>query len=161
MDALARRSEKTDSTSSLKWARDNITDNSISRTPLSAFATTPVTDIENDPALSPRHFFGSLPVPSSLTLLSKVGSRLSIIISVPEYFIAAVGANVTPTSQLPALTPLDLGPRSSSSQVCVMLNGLVTPFSISIRIGSGTFFFLTLPALMTFTSLVLFDPTST
>src|SRR5271169_2160904 len=42
-----------------------------------------------------------------------------------------------------------------------MLNGLVTPFSISIRIGSGTFFFLTLPALMTFTSLVLFEPTST
>src|SRR5271155_6197042 len=88
-------------------------------------------------------------------------SRLSMIISVPEYFIAAVGANVTPTSQLPALTPLDFGPRSSSSQACVMLNGLLTPFSISIRIGSGTFFFLTLPALMTFTSLVLFEPTST
>src|SRR5580658_10529250 len=42
-----------------------------------------------------------------------------------------------------------------------MLNGLVTPDSISIRIGSGTCFFLTFPALVIFTSLVSLEPTST
>src|SRR5208282_6832458 len=42
-----------------------------------------------------------------------------------------------------------------------MLNGLVTPDSISMRIGSGCFFFETLPALVILTDLVLSAPTST
>src|SRR5271156_4536437 len=42
-----------------------------------------------------------------------------------------------------------------------MLNGFVTSDSISIRIGSGVFFFLTLPALVTLTDLTLSEPTST
>src|SRR5580704_17255904 len=42
-----------------------------------------------------------------------------------------------------------------------MLNGLVAPFSISMRIGSGTRFFLILPALVMLTDLTLSEPTST
>src|SRR5580693_4399086 len=42
-----------------------------------------------------------------------------------------------------------------------MLNGLVAPFSISMRIGSGTLFFLILPALVILTDLTLSEPTST
>src|ERR1700723_1772138 len=42
-----------------------------------------------------------------------------------------------------------------------MLNGLVAPFSISMRIGSGTRFFLILPALVILTDLTLSEPTST
>src|SRR5271154_6879222 len=42
-----------------------------------------------------------------------------------------------------------------------MLNGLVAPISISMRIGSGTLFFLILPALVIFTDLTLSEPTST
>src|SRR5277367_3718370 len=42
-----------------------------------------------------------------------------------------------------------------------MLNGLLAPVSISMRIGSGTLFFLILPALVTLTDLTLSEPTST
>src|ERR1700735_681522 len=42
-----------------------------------------------------------------------------------------------------------------------MLNGLVAPVSISMRIGSGTRFFLILPALVILTDLTLSEPTST
>src|SRR5271154_3428001 len=42
-----------------------------------------------------------------------------------------------------------------------MLNGLVAPISISMRIGSGTLFFLILPASVIFTDLTLSEPTST
>src|SRR5271166_7168079 len=42
-----------------------------------------------------------------------------------------------------------------------MLNGLLAPISISMRIGSGTLFFLILPALVIFTDLTLSEPTST
>src|SRR5271156_5140991 len=42
-----------------------------------------------------------------------------------------------------------------------MLNGLLAPISISMRIGSGTLFFLILPALVILTDLTLSEPTST
>src|SRR5271156_4407867 len=42
-----------------------------------------------------------------------------------------------------------------------MLKGLPAPISISMRIGSGTLFFLILPALVIFTDLTLSEPTST
>src|SRR5271156_1207982 len=42
-----------------------------------------------------------------------------------------------------------------------MLNGLPAPVSISMRIGSGTRFFLILPALVILTDLTLSEPTST
>src|SRR5271156_870104 len=75
--------------------------------------------------------------------------------------MAAVGANFTDTSQLPGGIFLALGPRSSSSQTWVKLKGLVKGDSISIRIGSGTLFFFTLPALVILTVLVSLEPTST
>src|SRR5271166_739720 len=64
----------------------------------------------------PDYFFGTLPTPRSLTVLSGPDSRLVSIVIVPLYFCAAVGVKVTETSQLPAGIPLPLGPRSSSSQ---------------------------------------------
>src|SRR5271166_1169126 len=42
-----------------------------------------------------------------------------------------------------------------------MLNGLLAPISISMRIGSGTLFFLILPALVILTALTLLEQTST
>src|SRR5208282_4062744 len=42
-----------------------------------------------------------------------------------------------------------------------MLNGLPAPVSISMRIGSGTLFFLILPALVILTDFTLSEPTST
>jgi hypothetical protein len=100
-------------------------------------------------------------MPSSLTLFAEVGSRLVSIVSVPAYFCAAVGVKVTETSQLPAGVPLDFGPRSSSLHSLVRVNGLVTPVSISIRIGRGTFFPLTLPPLAILIDLILFEPSWT
>jgi hypothetical protein len=77
------------------------------------------------------------------------------------YFCAAVGEKVTETSQLPGGTPLDFGNNSSSMHFLPWVNGLVTPVSISIRIGGGTFFPLTLPALMILIDLTWFEPTWT
>jgi hypothetical protein len=42
-----------------------------------------------------------------------------------------------------------------------MLNGLATPDSITMRIGSGVFFFVTFPALVIVTVLVLVASVST
>jgi hypothetical protein len=97
-------------------------------------------------------------VPSSLTLLAEVGTRLVSIVSVPAYFCAAVGVKVTETSQLPGGTPLDFGYKLSSTHSLLRVNGLVTPVSISMRIGGGTFFPLTLPALAILIDLILFEP---
>ena len=57
----------------------------------------------------PDYFFGTLPTPSSLTLLSGPDSRLVSIVNMPLYFCAAVGVKVTETSQLPAGMCLPLG----------------------------------------------------
>src|ERR1700689_203360 len=122
---------------------------------------TSVTTVQALVTPASNHFFGALPAPSNLTLLSAIDSRLVSIPSVPLYFIASVGVNFTETSQVPAATPLDFGPRSLSSQSCVTVNGLFTPDSISIRIGSGTFFFFTLPAFVIFTDLIGLSPIST
>jgi len=100
-------------------------------------------------------------MPSSLTLFAEVGSRLVSIVSVPAYFCAAAGVKVTETTQLPAGAPLDFGPRSSSLHSLVKVNGLVTLVSISIKIGSGTLFPLSLPALVILIDLILFEPSWT
>jgi hypothetical protein len=84
-----------------------------------------------------------------------------MMVSVPEYETACVGVNWTPTLHVVSLlgTPFPFGLKSSSLHCIVTENGdgvgepLVV--SISIRIGSGWFFLVILPMLVTVTVFVL------